>query len=72
MLKKRSLHDFLQLVVQYQHEGATHAPEDIGPGPLEESLATLVTGDLLPAVDGPSVHDVGCGRRNRGERGKQT
>lgn len=48
----------LDLVVEHQDEGATHASDHVGPGPLEEGFASLVLGDLLPAVDCASVHDV--------------
>lgn len=56
---RNSLDDFLQLVVQDQHEGAAHAPEHVGQGALEEGLAALVACDLPPAVQGAGVHDVG-------------
>lgn len=55
---RNSLDDFLQLVVQDQYEGATHAPQHVGPGALEEGLAALVTSDLPPAVQGAGVHNV--------------
>lgn len=55
---KNSLDDFLQLIVQDQYEGATHAPQHIGPSALEEGLAALVACDLPPAVQGAGVHDV--------------
>lgn len=57
---KNSLEDLLQLIVQDQHKGTTHASENIGPGSFEEGLATLIPRDLLPAVNGASVHDVTC------------
>jgi len=52
------LHDFLQLIIQDKHKGTAHASEHIGPGSLEEGLATFITGDLPPAVHGATVHDV--------------
>jgi len=57
--QKRCLEDLLQLVVQHQHEGSAHASQNVGQRALEESLATLVTCDLPPAVDGAGVHNVG-------------
>lgn len=54
-----SLDDLLQLIIQDQHEGAAHASQHVGPGPLEESPAALVASYLPPAVDGALVHDVG-------------
>ena len=66
MLKNQNIYsedleDLLQLVVQDQHKGATHAPEHVGQGSLEEGLAALTLDDLPPAVHGSRVHDVGCG-----------
>lgn len=55
---KNSLDDFLELIVQDEHEGATHASEHVGPGSLEEGLGALVTRDLPPAIKGAAVHDV--------------
>lgn len=55
---KNSLDDFLELIVQDEHEGATHASEHVRPGSLEEGLGALVTHDLPPAVNGAAVHDV--------------
>jgi len=52
------LDDFLQLVIQDQHESAAHASEHVGPSSLEESLATLITCNLPPTVHGATVHDV--------------
>lgn len=59
--QRKSLDDFLQLIVQDQHKGAPHASEHIRPGSLEESLAAFITRDLPPAVQGAGVHDVGWG-----------
>ena len=42
--------DLLDLVIQDQHESTAHASEHVRPGSLEESLATLITCDLPPAV----------------------
>nr|KAF6469782.1 hypothetical protein HJG59_011143 [Molossus molossus] len=53
------LDDFLQLIVKHQHEAPTHAPEDIAQSALIEGLVPLVLEDLLPAVDGSPVQDVG-------------
>ena len=56
-----SLSVLLDLVVQHQHEGPAHAPDHVGPRPLEEGLAALVLDDLPPAVHCSRVHDVSCG-----------
>lgn len=53
------LHGLLELVIQHQDEGSTHASEHIGPGALEEGLGTLITGSLPPAVKCAAVHYVG-------------
>ena len=71
MLKNQNIYsedleDLLQLVVQDQHKGATHAPEHVGQGSLEEGLATFITCNLPPAVDGTSVHDVSWEGRGGG------
>lgn len=54
------LDDFLQLIVKHQHEGPSHTPENIRPGTLEEGFGPLISGDLPPAVNCTSVHDVSC------------
>lgn len=63
MVDRKSLDDLLQLIIQDQHKGTTHASENVGPGSLEESLATLITCDLPPAVNCAAVHDVGYKRK---------
>ena len=55
---KNYLEAFLKLVIQDKHKSTTHASQDVRPRSLEESLATLITGDLPPAVKGAAVHDV--------------
>lgn len=65
MVDKNSLEDLLQLIVQDQHKGTTHASENIGPGSLEERLATLITSNLLPAVNGTRVHDISWRKKRR-------
>lgn len=55
---QKDLDDLLQLVVQDQHKGTTHASENVRPGSLEEGLATFITGDFPPAVHCARVHDV--------------
>lgn len=55
----------LQLVVQDQHKSTTHASENVRPGSLEESLATLVTYNLFPAVHGATVHDVSWRKKKK-------
>lgn len=65
MVDRKHLNDLLQLIIQDQHKGTTHASENIGPGSLEESLATLITRNLLPAVNCATVHDVSCNRKKK-------
>lgn len=65
MVDRKRLNDLLQLIIQDQHKGTTHASENIGPGSLEESLAALITCDLLPAVNCATVHDVSCNKRKQ-------
>lgn len=51
----------LDLIVQHQHKGTTHASDHVGPGSLEEGLSSLILQDLPPAVHCARVHDVSCG-----------
>jgi len=53
-------HENLDLIVENEHQGATSAAENVGEGALEEGTSAFVLGDLLPAVDGASVHDFGA------------
>lgn len=59
--QKKSLDDFLKLIIQDQYKGPPHASEHVRPGSLEESFGAFVTRDLPPAVDGAGVHDVSYG-----------
>lgn len=52
------LDDFLKLIIQDEHKGATHASQHVRPGSLEEGLAALIACNLLPAINGARVHDV--------------
>lgn len=63
-MAKFFLCELLDLVVQHQHEGATHASEHVGPGALKEGPWSLVLEDLRPAIDCAFVHDVSCGRKH--------
>lgn len=65
MVDKKHLHDLLQLIIQHQHKGTAHASKNVGQGTLEESLATLITCNLLPAINGAAVHDVGYKSKKR-------
>ncbi len=47
--------DLLELVVDDQHEGAAGSAQHVGPGSLEEGLASLLPVDLAPRVDGAVV-----------------
>mmetsp|Transcript_16361 Transcript_16361/g.35559 ORF Transcript_16361/g.35559 Transcript_16361/m.35559 type:complete len:369 (-) Transcript_16361:25-1131(-) len=49
------LDDLLDLVVQDQHDSATHTTKDVGEGTLEEGTDALVLGDLHHSVDGARV-----------------
>lgn len=58
-----TLDNFFDLIIQHQHKGTAHASQYIGPGTFEESLASLVFGNLPPAVQCPRVHNVSCGNK---------
>lgn len=48
----------LDLVVEDEDEGAAGPAEDVGECSLEESLGSLLPGDLLPAINGVLVEDI--------------
>jgi len=50
-------HENLDLIVENEHQGTTSSTENVGEGALEESIGAFVLGDLLPAVEGASVHN---------------
>ena len=50
------LEEGLDLIVQDEHESATHTTENVRESALEESLRALGLSDLGPAVDGVLVH----------------
>lgn len=55
----------LDLIVQHQHKGTTHASDHVWPGTFEEGSWSLILKNLLPAVDCALVHDVSCGNGDR-------
>ena len=48
----------LNLVVEHKYESATSSSENVREASLEESSATLISVDLLEAIDGTVIHGV--------------
>lgn len=55
------LQDFLDFVVEDEHEGAAGASEDVREGSLEEGFWSLCFGDGGPAMDCVLVDDLALG-----------